>query len=152
MTEFVAEVKRRLGSAPTTLVHGDVRLDNIFFDSEFGRLKVKLIDWQAVRAGRGAYDIAYFMAGSLEADVRRRCQDALIETYCEALAACGVPGYSAVECTEDFRWGLLDMVTFLGIISSTLDFESGRGLQLSKLMLARLWAAIEDSSALDLLD
>ena len=44
------------------------------------------------------------------------------------------------------------MVTFLGIISSTLDFESGRGLQLSKLMLARLWAAIEDSSALDLLD
>ena len=152
MTEFVAEVKRRLGSAPTTLVHGDVRLDNIFFDSEFGRLKVKLIDWQAVRAGRGAYDIAYFLAGSLEADVRRRCQDALIETYCEALAACGVPGYSAVECTEDFRWGLLDMVTFLGIISSTLDFESGRGLQLSKLMLARLWAAIEDSSALDLLD
>ena len=76
----------------------------------------------------------------------------MIETYRKALAACGVPGYSAVECTEDFRWGLLDMVTFLGIISSTLDFESGRGLQLSKLMLARLWAAIEDNSALDLLD
>ena len=152
MTELVPEVKRRLGSAPTTLVHGDVRLDNIFFDSGCGRPKVKLVDWQAVRAGRGAYDLAYFLAGSLPTEFRRRNQDALIETYCEALAAQGVSGYSPAECSEDFRWALMDMVTFLGIISSTLDFESGRGLQLSRLMLARLWAAIEDSSALDLLN
>ena len=75
----------------------------------------------------------------------------MIETYCEELVSQGVSGYSLVECHEDFRWALLDMVTFLGIISSTLDFESGRGLQLSKLMLARLWAAIEDNFALDLL-
>ena len=152
MTDFVPEVKRRLGSAPTTLVHGDVRLDNIFFDSKLGGLKVKLIDWQAVRAGRGAYDLAYFLAGSLTADNRRHCQDMLIETYCEELAAQGVSGYLLAECREDFRWALLDMVTFLGIISSTLDFESGRGLQLSKLMLFRLWNAIEDNFALDLLN
>ena len=37
MTEFVPEVKRRLGSEPTTLVHGDVRLDNIFFHFRFRR-------------------------------------------------------------------------------------------------------------------
>ena len=152
MTEFVPVVKSRLGSTPTTLVHGDVRLDNIFFGSGSGEPKVKLIDWQAVRAGRGAYDLAYFLAGSLPAEIRRRHQDALIERYCGALAAQGVSGYSPAECSEDFRWALMDMVTFLGIISSTLDFESGRGLQLSKLMLARLWAAIEDNSALDLLN
>ena len=152
LTERVPEIKGRLGSAPTTLVHGDVRLDNIFFDSDADGHKIKLIDWQAVRCGRGAYDLAYFLAGSLDADKRRQCQDALIETYCEELVSQGVSGYSLAECREDFRWALLDMVTFLGIISSTLDFESGRGLQLSKLILARLWAAIEDNSALDLLN
>ena len=151
LTEHVPEIKRRLGSSPTTLIHGDVRLDNIFFDSDADGHMIKLVDWQAVRCGRGAYDLAYFVAGSLTADNRRHCQDVLIETYCEELAAQGVSGYSLVECHEDFRWALLDMVTFLGIISSTLDFESGRGLQLSKLMLARLWAAIEDNFALDLL-
>ena len=152
MTEFVPAVKNRLGSAPTTLVHGDVRLDNIFFDSRSGGSRVRLIDWQAIRTGRGAFDLAYFLAGSLPVDVRRQCQDSLIETYCEELVAQGVQCYSPAECSEDFRWALLDMVTFLGIISSTLDFGSGRGLQLSKLMLARLWAAIEDNSALDLLN
>ena len=152
MTEYVPKIKRRLGSAPTTLVHGDVRLDNIFFDSGSDGHRIKLIDWQAVRTGRGAYDLAYFLAGSLTADNRRHCQDMLIETYCEELAAQGVSGYLLAECREDFRWALLDMVTFLGIISSTLDFESGRGLQLSKLMLFRLWNAIEDNFALDLLN
>ena len=44
MTEFVPEVKSRLGSAPTTLVHGDVRLDNIFFDSRSDGARVRLID------------------------------------------------------------------------------------------------------------
>ncbi len=151
MTEHVPEIKSRLGSAPTTLLHGDVRLDNIFFDSGSGGTKVRLIDWQAVRTGRGAYDLAYFLAGSLSADTRRRFQDSLIEKYCEELVAQGVSGYSLAECREDFRWALLDMVTFWGIISSTLDFQTGRGLQLSKLMLSRLWAAIEDSAALDLL-
>ena len=112
MTEYVPEIKRRLGTAPTTLVHGDVRLDNIFFDSVADGLRIKLIDWQAVRTGRGAYDLAYFLAGSLTANTRRHCQDWLIEAYFRELVAQGVSSYSPAECREDFRWALLDMVIF----------------------------------------
>jgi fructosamine-3-kinase len=144
----VASVKERLGSAPTTLLHGDVRADNAFFDSD----GVKLIDWQAVRVGRGAYDLAYFLSTSLSEETRRTYQDDLTESYVETLASHGVEEYCISDCLEDIRWALLDVVTFVGMIGAALDFSEGRGLQLANLVMSRLWASLEDNRAVELLD
>ena len=144
----VASIKERLGAAPVTLLHGDVRADNAFFDAE----GVKLIDWQAIRVGRGAYDLAYFISTSLSEETRRTYQDDLIESYVETLASCGVEGYSISDCLEDVRWALLDVVTFVGMIGAALDFGAGRGLELANLVMSRLWASLEDNRAVDLLD
>ena len=143
----VASIKSRLAASPTTLVHGDVRGDNLFF----GENDLKLIDWQAIRVGRGGYDLAYFLATSLPTELRRRHQSGLIETYVEALRSHGTADYNVATCLEDIRWGLLDMITFTGIVGSALDFGSGRGLQLADVMMARLWASLDDNRALDLL-
>ncbi|MCY4652902.1 MAG: hypothetical protein OXC95_07020 [Dehalococcoidia bacterium] len=109
------------------------------------------MDWQSIRLGRGMYDLAYFLSTSVPVEMRRQHQADLMEAYAETLSAHGV-NYTAADRAEDFCWALLDIVTFVGIIGSTLDFQSPRGLELSETILSRLWAAIEDSSALDLLD
>ncbi len=148
----VSDVKARISRAPLTLTHGDLRLDNIFFSRDPSADGIKLIDWQAIRMGRGAYDLAYFLSTSVPAEMRQSRQNELIGAYVETLRAHGVEGYTEVECREDFGWALLDIVTFVGIIGSTLDFQSARGLELSGTIISRLWQTIEDNSALDLLD
>ena len=144
----IAALRDRLAQSPTTLLHGDVRADNAFFDAD----GVKLIDWQAVREGRGAYDLAYFISTSLSEETRRNHQDSLISSYVETIASRGVEGYGMSECLEDFRWALLDVVSFVGMIGAALDFSEGRGLQLANLVMSRLWASLEDNRAVDLLD
>ena len=142
-----AEIKARLARPPFTLVHGDARADNLFFgDSEDGgAASVKAIDWQAVRLGRGAYDLAYFMATSLDVDVRRAIQDDLARVHSDALTAAGCDCHPPDSLREDIRASLLDMVGFLGIIGAALDFGTGRGLELARTMMRRLDAAVSDS-------
>ncbi len=147
----VVTIKRRLATPPVTLIHGDVRSDNLFFGGATGPGSLKLIDWQAIRTGRGCYDLAYFLATSVPIEVRRRHQDELVEEYVGALESHGVTDYDVATYIEDLRWSLLDVVTFAGIIFAALDFGSGRGLQLSNVIMSRLWATLADNDALELL-
>ena len=150
VTPHVPAIKSRLATSPTTFLHGDLRLDNIFFDPQRG---VKLIDWQAVRAGRGACDLAYFLSTSLPVEDRRRWQTQLVETYVQTLSDNGVTGYTITHCVEDFRWVLLDLVTFMGVLAAILEIkDTRRSLELRGEAIYRLWTAIQDNSALDLLD
>ena len=148
----VSEIKTRLSRPPVTLVHGDLRLDNVFLGNSSATSGIKLIDWQAIRLGRGMYDLAYFLSTSIPVDLRRLRQDELMSVYLESLSLNGVTGYTLEACNEDFRWALLDIVTFVGVIGSTLDFQSDRGLELANTIMSRLSHALDDNSALDLLD
>jgi len=139
-----AEIKARLARPPFTLIHGDARADNLFFGVG-GAPTVKAIDWQAVRLGRGGYDLAYFMATSLDAEIRRAIGDDMTRAYAEALTAAGCRCHSADSLREDVRDSLLDMVGFLGIIAATLDFGAGRGLELARTMMRRLGEALVDN-------
>ena len=146
----VSDIKSRLSREPVTLVHGDLRLDNVFFGHGQEGDRLKLIDWQAIRLGKGMYDLAYFLSTSVPVDTRRQYQSELLESYAQTVSNHGID-YSAADLKEDFGWALLDIVTFVGIIGSTLDFQSPRGIELAGTILSRLWSAIEDSSALDLI-
>ena len=141
-----AEIKARLARPPFTLIHGDARADNLFFGvGDIGAPTVRAIDWQAVRLGRGGYDLAYFMATSLDAEIRRAIQDNMIRAYSDALTAAGCRCHSADSLREDVRDSLRDMVGFLGIIAATLDFGAGRGLELARTMMRRLDEALADN-------
>ena len=148
----VSDIKSRLSQSPVTLVHGDLRLDNVFLGDSSRRGDINLIDWQAIRLGRGMYDLAYFLSTSVPVELRRLRQDELISIYLESLSLNGVTGYTLEDCNEDFRWALLDIVTFVGVIGSTLDFQPDRGLELANTIMSRLSHALDDNSALDLLD
>ncbi len=149
ITPVVVDIERRLATPPLTLLHGDARADNMFFAD--GDDELRLIDWQAARIGKGAYDLAYFLAASVPTNIRRNRQSDFIRAYVDTLAACGVKSYDFAKCMEDIRWALLDIVTFFGIIGASLNFDSQRGSQLAQTMMSRLQASIEDNAALDVL-
>ena len=75
---------------PHTLCHGDFRLDNLFFASGEDDPPVTVVDWQICFRGNAGYDLGYFLSQSLATDVRRACQDELIDRYLDALAKQGI--------------------------------------------------------------
>jgi Ecdysteroid kinase-like family len=90
--------------APRTLVHGDFRLDNVLFAAD-GTAAV--IDWQLAAWGRGAYDLAFFAAGSIDEAVLAEIEDDLITQYHDRLVANGVEHVSRADCFRDYLGGLI---------------------------------------------
>jgi aminoglycoside phosphotransferase (APT) family kinase protein len=81
---------RALTAGPRTVVHADCHPGNIAFTRETPPHAV-LCDWQMVRTGSWARDVAYFLATGLDAPVRRSHGEALFDRYLEGLAAAGGP-------------------------------------------------------------
>ena len=86
---------------PRTIVHADFRLDNLLFTP--GDPAPVVVDYQTVTWGAGAYDLAYFVGGCLEPDVRRPAAEGLVAGYHDALLAGGVTDYSVAELVTDYR-------------------------------------------------
>jgi aminoglycoside/choline kinase family phosphotransferase len=80
-----------LDHPPFTLVHGDYRLDNLFFTANGG---VAVIDWQlSFRGHSGAFDLALLFASSLTSEDRGRLIPSLGQLYLDELARNGVVGF-----------------------------------------------------------
>lgn len=79
-------------AGPLTLVHGDSHLGNCFeYPGErAGEVEVGMIDFQAVHWSKGMRDVQYFLINSMDPEVLKENEDALIRGYCEALRARGV--------------------------------------------------------------
>ncbi len=140
-------------SAPETLLHGDMRLDNVSFfpAGESGLEPIVLFDWQLAGRGPGAYDVAYFLSGALASDVSPEAAVELVRGYHSALVGEGIEGYAFEDCLRDYRRALLSV---LHRISSTDSMELGnqRGVELIALGLERTLARLRDVDYDALLD
>lgn len=97
----------RISAGPLTVLHGDYRLDNLFFDGSEGQPGVVAFDWQFACRGRGPYDLAYFIGLNLTPALRRQHEEALILRYYERLREAGVSGYPLDACHRDYATSLL---------------------------------------------
>jgi hypothetical protein len=77
-------------NSPATLVHGDWRLDNLFFADGDDGGEVTVIDFQITGMGAGAYDLGYFVSQSVAPEVRAGREIELIDRYLARLAERGV--------------------------------------------------------------
>lgn len=140
---YADEFNRR----PCTFLHGDLRLDQLFFAVEPDDPPVTALDWQVSAKGRGAYDLAYFLSQSLNTDTRRSCEKDLIARYAERLAENAID-YKADELNRDYRlttaWCFVYPVLGVGRFEAAND----RQTELLRVMLCGASAAIEDNDAL----
>lgn len=149
MPDACVELLERLSDAPMTLLHGDYRLDNLFFD-EGAEDPVVAVDWQICGLGRAPYDIAYFMSQSLTPEDRKGADEQVLRAYHQALKAGGVEDYSYEQCWEDYRLGILFCACY-PLNAGALDLVNDRARALFEAMLTRSASAILDLDALELM-
>jgi aminoglycoside/choline kinase family phosphotransferase len=109
---------------PRTIVHADFRLDNLLFTPD--RPEPAVVDFQTISWGCGAYDLAYFVGGSLEPDVRRAAGDDLIAGYHRGLVDRGVEDYPLDALITDYRRECLGGL-FMAVGASMLVKRTERG-------------------------
>lgn len=143
LSDHAGRISEYLSHPPGTLIHGDYRLDNLFFDDRSEDRRPILADWQVPSWGSGAYDLAYFLTGSLEVKASEEREQALVGHYHDALLAAGVSDYSFERCWADYRAArlivLVRMVSTIAEIHSTNE----RAEQLFSRWVDRLFARVE---------
>jgi hypothetical protein len=133
---------RRLHTeAPPTVIHGDLRLDNVFFDDARPGDRVILGDWQLVGKGCAAYDVAYFMSGTLDAKASTEVEMELLRDYHAALVSGGVSGYGFDRFLRDYQRGLMSILQLLGT-TDAMDLGDERGMELMDLWVERTLARL----------
>ena len=136
---------------PRTVVHGDYRMDNLFFRPHGTGIEVACCDWQAPVRGKGVQDVAYFLTGSVETDLRLAHQKALLGGWVDALRERGVQNYAYEQAFEDYRRATLVMWTYAVIIGGGMAAQNERANNWVSAMVRRVAAAMMDLDCLDLI-
>jgi hypothetical protein len=134
---------------PLTFVHGDLRLDQLFFAVEAHDPPVTALDWQLTAKGRGAYDVGYFLSQSLTTETRRSCEDRLLDLYVDRLAQHGID-YPREQLQRDYRLTTAWCFSYPVIGAGRIDIVNDRQLELLRAMVDRAATAIEDHDCLSL--
>ena len=135
--------------APWTLAHQDFRVENMLFGNPEND-EVVVIDWQGIGRGPGVYDLAYLLGGSMEIELRRENEKALVASYHDELCSNGVEGYSFDSVWDDYGYahliGGLATSVFAG---GTLDLSNERGKELISMMSERHVTAALDHGGVE---
>lgn len=144
----VHQLLDRFAAMPTTIVHFDYRLDNLFFGAND---EVWMIDFQACSKGGGAFDLGYFISQSVPVEVRESHEDALLRSYHDELVARGVHDYAFEQLREDYRVGVLYGWIIPVYAVGTLDSSSERAMALWTEVIKRAQSAMRDHRVAELL-
>jgi hypothetical protein len=141
----------QMATFPETLVHGDYRPDNLFFGGPGSERSLVICDWQGPGRGPGVVDAAYFIAGSLEPDDRRKHEDELLRRYHNHLLEGGVEDYSYAQLKEDYRGYFAGVIAGGVVLLGTLPEGNERGRMLIESTMTRFLTAMQDHDSLALL-
>jgi aminoglycoside/choline kinase family phosphotransferase len=76
---------------PTTVTHGDYRLDNLMYATERGGDPVAAVDWQTPGHNQASGDVSYFMGAGPHPNLRRTIERGIVDEYLAALSEYDVP-------------------------------------------------------------
>jgi Phosphotransferase enzyme family len=111
VSEHFDWIIEQMSAAPPTIVHCDLREDNLLFGDPGTPEEVMIVDWQLAIRGMGAYDIASIQAGSELAVERRGHPFNVLRAWHETLIEGGVKDYSYDEALRHFRLACLVCLT-----------------------------------------
>jgi hypothetical protein len=116
---------------PWTLLHGDLRLDNLLF----GRPRVTVVDWHTIKVGPGLCDVSYFIGSSLVPEMRRDFECDLVRAYHRHLESGGVD-LAWDDCWQGYRRYSLDGLV-MAIAAPVLEGPWAPGDDLGLTMVRR---------------
>jgi hypothetical protein len=148
---YALAVMDAVDRAPTTLAHGDYRLDNLFFGRKGSPYRLAAVDWQSVNRGAAVFEVPYFIVTNLTIEQRRAMEEGLLSLYVKMLREGGVSGIVENDLLADYRRTLLLMLAGGVITGTTLQATNERGVALFEAIFDRFLTAIMDLDALALL-
>ncbi|GAC84624.1 hypothetical protein GP2_024_00510 [Gordonia paraffinivorans NBRC 108238] len=136
----------QLNPGPQTLVHHDLRADNLLF----GEGEIVLIDWQTIGWGSAMFDYAYLIGTSLEVETRRRHEAELLRRHVADLQELGVD-WTESEAQDIYRWAACAVLMMLVPPISSVK-SNPRMVTMFRRMLSLGARQALDAGSLDLLD
>jgi len=130
----------RLRKGTLTLVHGDLRSDNIFY----GRNSVRFIDWGLALAGNPTFDLARLAGGSARKPLSLLQHVDLFKLWHTELLGRGVRSYPLHEAWQDYRDAVLLTLTIPVTNAPTLASFSPRGRKMAKLITRRFLSSARE--------
>ena len=126
---------------PRTLVHGDFRLENVFFGDSLGKSGFAVIDWQDISHGEGVWDVAWFIGGCLQVTSKQQAEERqLLKIYHETLEANGVSRYTFDVCWNDYRLAISRYFVQAVLMVASLNPENDRENKLARAVAERFIA------------
>jgi Phosphotransferase enzyme family len=123
-------LKARLVERPATLVHADLRADNLLFGEPRSADAVVIVDWQLATRSMAAIDPTRLLGGSEPASERNGHHLEVFTAWHETLLEHGVTDYEYEEALDDFRLGalfnLLVPVLAYGFTAGTTSVRTAR--------------------------
>ncbi|MEM9202235.1 MAG: phosphotransferase [Actinomycetota bacterium] len=138
-TSGLTRIRELHEQAPRCLLHGDFRLDNLFFGDDGAVASV--IDWQSVNRGPAVLDVGYFLTGSIDPSTPEPVIDDLLAHYHDGLTDAGVEDYPLDALRADYDEGLLLLLHRMSGLDA-LEFGDDRGAALIDVWLARMDARL----------
>lgn len=138
-----AEIARR----PQTIVHTDLRADNLMLGPKGTPEEILILDWQLAIRSMGAFDVARLMGGSELPDERHGHQLDVLRTWHDALRDAGVDDYPWDDALRDLRLGALSALCYpvhfhRGVLDAT-----GRAKEVVEVMCRRLFDSATEMDA-----
>lgn len=151
LADNIAGIMAYLAEPPRTIMHGDYRLDNLFFATTEGGDPLAVIDWQISFRGRGVFDVAYLMSSGLRPEDRKAKEMDILRSYHSILTENGVRDYGYDQCLHDYRLSTLFCLVYPVIGGGSVDMGNERGVALWNGWLDRNATAILDLDAGELM-
>ena len=130
--------------SPWTIAHQDYRVENMMFADDAVT--------QVIVSEHHVYDLSYILSGSMDIELRRAHEGALVEHYHQTLEEAGVTNYSKAQAWRDYQHAqLMGGLATAMVAGGNLDLSNERGQQLVASMAIRHSQAALDHGGLDLL-
>lgn len=100
-----------LQQRPWTLVHGDLRADNLLFDGTPEAPTAVILDWSWACRSLGLIDVAFLLGGSTPVVQRQGTLEDLLQAWHQQLLARGVRDYPLSEARRDLQLAALRCMT-----------------------------------------
>ena len=137
----VSDMLTRTSDFPATLVHSDLRADNLLFSLD--GTSVSLIDWQGCCIAPPAFDLAYFLTQSLTINDRQKYEKELLSFYMEELKEYGLE-ISFEKILEVYTSSLIYSLSISCAIPLINDISKPRVRDLAVAMGSRSIQALKD--------
>ena len=96
------QIQASLSTNNLTLIHGDVKSPNIFYDLS-NNFKPTFLDWQYIAIGKGVQDIIFFLIESFDLDNIKLLFPIFKNYYYKKLKEFGIQNYSFDEYETDLK-------------------------------------------------